>query len=183
MSPTSLGFVSIIKALSKCQGRPYKTLFFSISEGNLNTNMLSPRLSTLISRTDFHTCCIDIHNPSVFTSLDSKIFLIRQCVASFSPFLLIVPIKLILSVSSSFKVIALHSRINSSISILNLVSFLFPEIYYHTNTHLPLFLLKNSRQSTQLVSDIMDHEDPLLATIPKFSFFERKRVPRKVIFS
>lgn len=116
-SPIPFGSVITIKAPTKCQGPPMNTLFFSSSELNLKMNTLLPAHSTLNSLTDLHTCCIAALSPSILTPLLSTVLPTKQLTASFNPFSYVLSTKVILSFSSSCKVIALHFRMSSSVSI------------------------------------------------------------------
>lgn len=117
ISPILLGSLRTIKARSKCQGPPCKTLFLLISKANLNMNILLPRLSIFTSAVVFHTCCSAALRPSQLTPLGCKTLPSKHLSAIFLPFsFMALPIATLLSFPSS-SVIALHFQISSSVSI------------------------------------------------------------------
>lgn len=74
ITPTPTGFVSTINDLSKCHSPLKKILIFSFCEANLETKMLSPKLSTFISLVDLYACGIAALRPSLDSVLQIFLF-------------------------------------------------------------------------------------------------------------
>lgn len=151
MPPMPTSSIRTSRDMSKCHAptppTPMKTLFFSSSVANLNRKMLSPILSILTSFTLFHACCIAAFNPSLLMLCVSTTFPTRQFATTFSHFIFILPMIVIMSSSSSFIVTAWHFRINSSVSIMPE----FPAIRtnYQTFTNQNLKTQKNNSPFNQ----------------------------------
>ena len=117
-SPIPWGSVRTINALSKCHGPPDNTLFLSVSSANLNMKILFPKLSILTSLNVLHTYCNAALSPSLLTPLDRRTLPIKHPASILSFLVFKSTSNVTLALSSSRIFIALHLRINSSVSMV-----------------------------------------------------------------